>query len=97
MSPNCCSCPNHKGSCLIDEEYPIEVSQLFEMLFTENVWLENFSEKARKYDISYGTWRPLENGVSQREVSYKIGLASRFGPASSMVEETQVRGVSVFT
>lgn len=84
---------NLDGRELTNEVFPINVDQLFTLLFTNSKFYLDFHSSRKTFDISQTAWQQkTENGSEEkvREVSFTLTLTHPMGPKHSQVTETQV-------
>lgn len=43
-----CLCREHKGRQLLDIELPLSIEQSFQLLFTDNDWINNFENSVKR-------------------------------------------------
>jgi hypothetical protein len=84
-----CPCSEHKGRLVLDCEFPVSATKLFELVFTENAWQKKFSGSCKRSDVQTAEWSPTENNCSIRTYTYKMELSQSFGPKSTTVTEEQ--------
>ncbi|CAG9562312.1 unnamed protein product [Danaus chrysippus] len=84
-----CTSP-HEGKLLLQQEFPINIDQLFTMIFTNSKFNLELLAARDTSDYVQNPWQP-QNGLKCRQVSYTLGLTSGpMGPKEVQVTETQV-------
>uniref|UniRef100_A0A1B6EAL1 VASt domain-containing protein n=1 Tax=Clastoptera arizonana TaxID=38151 RepID=A0A1B6EAL1_9HEMI len=90
------SCPIiHEGRMLVDEVYPINVDELFKLLFTDSKFAAELHETRKNSDIKQGSWEMNPDSQQKmRRVSLTVPVAvPSVGlgiPKHSHISETQV-------
>lgn len=94
-----CRCENrnvsctsaHEGRQLLDATLPINVDQLFTLLFTTSKFYLDFNASRKTTDLVQTDWveEPKDN-TKVRKVNQTVNLTQAIGPKSSNVSETQV-------
>jgi len=81
-----------EGRELTNEVYPINVDQLFTLLFTNSKFYRDFHANRKTFDMSQTQWsgKTDNGGEKYREMSYTISLTHPMGPKHSSTNETQV-------
>merc|ERR1712223_1760227 len=81
-----------EGRELTNEVYPINVDQLFTLLFTNSKFYRDFHANRKTFDMSQTQWsgKSDNGGEKYREMSYTISLTHPMGPKHSSTNETQV-------
>lgn len=86
------TCPIvHEGRMLVHEIIPVNVDQLFTLIFTNSKFAVDFHEARKNTDVKLSPWQ--ENPSSKqktRTVSLTVPLSQPVGPKQSQVTETQV-------
>ncbi|XP_032516951.1 protein Aster-B-like isoform X1 [Danaus plexippus] len=81
---------SHEGKLLLQQEFPINIDQLFTMIFTNSKFNLELLAARDTSDYVQNPWQP-QNGLKCRQVSYTLGLTSGpMGPKEVQVTETQV-------
>ncbi|CAH0720256.1 unnamed protein product, partial [Brenthis ino] len=84
-----CTAP-HEGKVFLQQEFPINIDQLFTMMFTNSKFNLELLAARGTTDYVQAPWQP-QNGLKCRQVSYTLSLTSGpMGPKEVHVTETQV-------
>lgn len=83
---------NHEGRQFIKAEFPINIDQMFTMIFTNSKFnLELLTARGASDYIQAAWQHDPQSGLKCRQISYTIGLASGpIGPKEVYVTETQI-------
>ncbi|KAM6933040.1 protein Aster-B isoform 5-T5 [Xenentodon cancila] len=73
----------------INEVYKFSVDKLYDILFTESQFMNDFMEQRRFSDVVYHPWKKEEAGNQTREIMYTISLSNPLAPKTATVTETQ--------
>ncbi|XP_061165219.1 protein Aster-B-like [Saccostrea echinata] len=84
-----CAEHNHFEKPMLDEVYFIPVEKMFEMLFTESDFYNEFHSRRGSKDFTFTPWKDMGHGKQTRTVSYTIPLNYSIGPKSSQAVELQ--------
>ena len=81
-----------EGRELANEVYPMNVDQLFTLLFTNSKFYMDFHANRKTFDMNQSPWTPRSENEAEkvREVSFTLSLTHPMGPKHSQVIETQV-------
>ncbi|XP_049582393.1 protein Aster-B isoform X4 [Syngnathus scovelli] len=77
------------GRQYINEIYKFSVDKLYDILFTESQFMNDFMEQRRFSDVIYHPWKKEEAGNQTREILYTISLTNPLAPKTATVTETQ--------
>jgi hypothetical protein len=87
-----CPCREHKGRKLLDIELPINVQQSFQLLFSDNKWINKFEASLKRSEKKCTSWNEEDEnntGKKERICIYTMELDKTFGPKSTKLTETQ--------
>ncbi|XP_023248581.1 GRAM domain-containing protein 1B-like [Copidosoma floridanum] len=85
-----CTSP-HDGRMMIKATFPIDVNQLFTLLFTTSKFFLDFHTARKSTDLVQSDWtQDITTGQKVRKVSLTVFLNKSVGPKSSQVTETQI-------
>ncbi|XP_044761554.1 protein Aster-B-like [Coccinella septempunctata] len=84
-----CTC-THEGRQILNEILPINVDQLFTLLFTSSKFYLDFHASRKTTDLVQTPWaaEPKDN-TKIRKVNQTVNLTQAIGPKTSQVSETQ--------
>ncbi|XP_028857590.1 protein Aster-B isoform X7 [Denticeps clupeoides] len=77
------------GRQYINEVYKFSVDKLYDILFTESQFMNDFMEQRKFSDVVYQPWKKEEAGNQTREIMYTISLSNPLAPKTAAVTETQ--------
>ncbi|XP_037533379.1 protein Aster-B [Nematolebias whitei] len=73
----------------INEVYKFSVDKLYDILFTESQFMNDFMEQRRFSDVVYHPWKKEEAGNQTRVIMYTISLSNPLAPKTATATETQ--------
>ncbi|KAM9456086.1 protein Aster-B isoform 1-T6 [Clarias gariepinus] len=77
------------GKLYINEVYKFSVDKLYDLLFTESQFMQDFLELRRFSGVVYRPWKKEETGDQSREIMYTISITNPLAPKTATVTETQ--------
>eukprot|EP00062_Callorhinchus_milii_P011262 gi/632957025/ref/XP_007894254.1/ PREDICTED: GRAM domain-containing protein 1B isoform X4 [Callorhinchus milii] len=77
------------GRQYINEVFHFNVDKLFDLLFTQSQFLQDFFEQRRFSDMVCHPWKKEDNGNQTRVMLYTITLTNPLAPKTATVTETQ--------
>lgn len=80
----------HEGRQLIHTILPINLENLFTILFSKSKFLVEFQKLRKTTDCVYGEWTTDEDGKKTRTSKSTISLTQAVGPKTAQVTEVQV-------
>lgn len=81
----------HDGRELINITLPINIDQLFILLFTGSKFFSDFHASRKTTDLIQSSWiKDPETGVKTRNITMTVSLTQPVGPKTSKVTERQV-------
>jgi len=81
----------HEGRQLVHTILPINIENLFSLLFSKSKFLVEFHAARKTTDMIHGNWQiNEETGLKERVVTLTVALTQSVGPKSSAVTEIQV-------
>ncbi|XP_045482958.1 protein Aster-B-like isoform X1 [Harmonia axyridis] len=85
-----CTC-SHEGRQLLNEILPINVDQLFTLLFTSSKFYLDFHAFRKTTDLVQTPWTPEpKDNTKIRKVNQTVNLTQALGPKTSQVTEIQI-------
>lgn len=82
---------NHEGRQVLNETFPMNVDQLFTLLFTNSKFFLDFHASRRTSDLTQTPWVHADTtGKRTRTVTLTVAIQQPIGPKSAQVTETQV-------
>ncbi|XP_020908813.1 protein Aster-B isoform X2 [Exaiptasia diaphana] len=88
QEPHSCLCEKHLALDMLNEEYPVSVDRMYEMLFTESDFYKKVQKQRKTRDLVFHPWSKTENG-QLRTITYTVALNYSIGPKSSPTTEIQ--------
>lgn len=81
----------HEGRQLVHTILPINVDNLFNLLFSKSKFFTEFHNSRRTTDLELGDWiiNDETNGLKKRRVTLTVAINQAIGPKCSHVTETQ--------
>ncbi|XP_067102105.1 protein Aster-B isoform X1 [Osmerus mordax] len=77
------------GRQYINEVYKFSVDKMYDILFAESQFMNDFMEQRRFSDVVYHPWKKEDAGNQTREILYTISLSNPLAPKTATVTETQ--------
>ncbi|XP_048589080.1 protein Aster-B isoform X2 [Nematostella vectensis] len=86
--PQVCMCERHLAIDMVDEEYPVGVDSMYELIFTESDFYKKIQKHRKTKELVFRPWQKAEDG-QRRVINYTIALNYSIGPKSSPTTELQ--------
>jgi hypothetical protein len=80
----------HEGRQLVHTILPINIENLFGLLFHKSKFFTEFHKMRKTTDLIQGEWEDQPDGTKKRVISLNVAITQVVGPKSSHVTETQI-------
>ncbi|CAB3407076.1 unnamed protein product [Caenorhabditis bovis] len=85
-----CQCNEHVGRLIMDAVFPISVSKIYNLLYTNSQFAEKFNRELKNKDYVASEWIRDREGNDTRNCTYAVSLNHAMAPKNIIVNERQV-------
>ncbi|XP_064425465.1 protein Aster-A isoform X1 [Latimeria chalumnae] len=82
-------CSDLSGRLLINAVFRCGVDKLYQMLFTNSQFMQDFLDQRKFTEITMNIWNRDDQGNQSRVISYTVAINNPLGPKSAPAVETQ--------